>query len=83
MLCTNRLDHILINGDKLYKSLNQISLIGVDDLPRQINGFQYIADLEVKKENLYDSEACWGESFLRNIFAVSSETSWCVLFLSN
>ena len=83
MLCTNRLDHILINGSKLYKSLNQISLIGVDDLPRQINGFQYIADLEVKKENLYDSEACWGESFLRNIFAVSSETSWCVLFLSN
>ena len=83
MLCTNRLDHILINGDKLYKSLNQISLIGVDDLPRQINGFQYIADLEVKKENLYDSEACWGESFLRNILAVSSETSWCVLFLSN
>ena len=57
MLCTNRLDHILINGDKLYKSLNQISLIGVDDLPRQINGFQYIADLEMKKENLYDSEA--------------------------
>lgn len=57
MLCTNRLDHILINGGKLYKSLNQISLIGVDDLPRQINGFQYIADLEMKKENLYDSEA--------------------------
>ena len=57
MLCTNRLDHILINGGKLYKSLNQISLIGVDDLPRQINGFQYVADLEMKKENLYDSEA--------------------------
>ena len=83
MLCTNRLDHILINGDKLYKSLNQISLIGVYDLPRQINGFQYIAGLEMKKENLYDSEACWRDSFLRNIFAVSSETSWCLLFLSN
>ena len=83
MLCTNRLDHILINGSKLYKSLNQISLIGVDDLPRQINGFQYIADLEMKKENLYDSEACWGDSFLRNVFTVSSETSWCVLFLCN
>ena len=50
------LDRILIEGDKLHKSLNQLNFLSVDDLPRQINMFQYIADLEMKEENLYDSE---------------------------
>ena len=50
---TRDLDHILIQGDNMYKSLNKESFLSVDDLPREIHIFQFIASVEMKVENLY------------------------------
>ena len=38
------LDMILENGDRLFKSLNQYRLLGVDDLPRTVNIYSYSVD---------------------------------------
>ena len=39
------LDMILENGDRLFKSLNQYRLLGVDDLPRTLNIYSYSVDI--------------------------------------
>ena len=36
---------ILENGDRLFKSLNQYRLLGVDDLPRTVNIYGYSVDI--------------------------------------
>ena len=36
---------ILENGDRLFKSLNQYRLLGVDDLPRTVNTYGYSVDI--------------------------------------
>ena len=39
------LDMILENGDRLFKSLNQYILLGVDDLPGTVNIYSYSVDI--------------------------------------
>ena len=71
------LNHILIEETEI---LELISFLSVDDLPKQFNLFQHVADLIIKQESLHDDVAFWNEAFLRNIFALSNETSTCLLF---
>ena len=80
---TRDLDHILIQGDNMYKSLNKESFLSVDDLPREIHIFQFIASVEMKVENLYDGVVFVGEPFLRNILTISNNSSGCLLFICN
>ena len=77
------LDHILNEGDNLYKSLNKESFFSVDDLPRQIYIFRYIVNLEMIKETLHEGVAFLGEPFLRDIFALSHKsTNVCYLYVT-
>ena len=39
------LDMILENGDRLFKSLNQYRLLGVDDLPRSVDIYSHSVDI--------------------------------------
>ena len=43
------LDMILENRDRLYKSLNQYRLLGVDNLPRTVNIYRYFF---IRQQNL-------------------------------
>ena len=72
---TQDLECILIEGDNLYKSLNKVSFLSVDDLPREIQIFQYIVRVEMKVENLHDGLAFLGKPFLKNILAISGYTT--------
>ena len=47
------LDMILENRDRLYKSLNQYRLLGVDNLPRTVNIYSYSVDIF-----LLDNKTC-------------------------
>ena len=40
--CMTDLDNILIEGDKLYKSLNKNDCLNVDEIPRQIKIYDNI-----------------------------------------
>ena len=62
---TQDLDHILIQGDDLYKSLNKESFLSVDDLPREIQIFKYTISVEMKVENLHEGVVFLGESFFK------------------
>ena len=77
------LDHILNEGDNLYESCNKDSFLSVDDLPRQIHIFRYIVNLEMNKGTLHEGVAFLEESVLRNIFALSHNSTGCLLFISN
>ena len=63
--------------------MDKESFLSVDDLPRQIYVFLYIANLEITEETLHEGEAFSGEPFLRNIFALSHNSTVCLLFICN
>ena len=76
-------DYILDDDDKLHKSLNCRDYLNVDQLPRQVNIFHYTVNLDIPEENIHDSMAVYGESFLNDVFTVSNlnTSSDCNLFL--
>ena len=76
------LDFILVEGDKLYKSLNFQGYLNIDQLPRQVQILRYTVNLEILEENFHDDIAIYGESFL-TVFNISSVNngSGCILFL--
>ena len=55
--------------------LDKLSFLSVDDLPREIQIFQYIVRVEMKVENLHDGLAFLGKPFLKNILAISGYTT--------
>ena len=77
------LDYILVKGDKLYKSLKCHDCLNVDQLPRQVKLFERTVNLDILDENLHDSIAVYGDSFLSDVFTVSNvnTSSCCILFL--
>ena len=70
------LDYLLVNADKLYKSLKCHDYLNVDWLPRRT------VNLDLLEENLHDSIAIYGDSFLTDVFTVSNKntSSGCILF---
>ena len=77
------LDYILFEGYKLYKLLKCHDYLNVDQLPRQVKIFERTVNLDILEENLHDSIAVYGDSFLTDVFTVSNgnTTSGCILFL--
>ena len=74
---TSDLNHILTEGNKLYKTLNTFGMLSVDDLPRFVKMYDQnvqieFLELEMKLVRLRD-----GDLFLRNIIPDSDN----VLFL--
>ena len=58
------LDYILVEGDKLYELLPFQGYLNVEELPRQVKIFERTANLDILEENLHDSVAVYGDSFL-------------------
>ena len=79
------LDYILVEGDNFYKSLNCRDYLNVDQFPWQVKTFERTVNLDILKENLHDSIAVYGDSFLTDVFTVSNvnTSSDCILFLCN
>ena len=77
------LGYILVESDKFYKSLKCRDYLNVDQLPRQVKIFEHTVNLDILEENLHDSIAVYGDSFLTNVFTVSNvnTSSGCILFL--
>ena len=77
------LDYILVEGDKLYKLLGFQGYL--EELPRQVKIFERTVNLEILEENLHDSVAVYGDSFLTYVFNSSNvnNSSGCILFLSS
>ena len=67
----------------MYKSLKCRDYLNVDQLPRQVKIFQRVVNLDISEENLHDSIAVYGDSFLTNVFTVSNvnTSSGCILIL--
>ena len=57
----------------------------MEELPRQEIIFEHTVNLEILKENLHDSAAVYGDSFLTDVFNSSNvnNSSGCILFLSS
>ena len=54
-----------------------------DQLPRQVKIFKRTVNLDISEEDLQDSTAVYGDSFLTDVFTVSNvnTSSGCILFL--
>ena len=59
------LDYILVEREKLYKLLGFQGYLNVEVFDRTVN-------LEILEENLHDSVAVYGDSFLANVFNSSN-----------
>ena len=77
------LNYILVERDKLYELLGFQGYLNMEELSRQVKIFQRTVNLEIQEENLYDSVAAYGDSFLTNVFNNSNvnNSSGCVIFL--
>ena len=71
LLKVGYLDYILVEGDKLYKLLGFQGYLNVEELPRQVKIFERTVNLEILEENLHDSVAVYGDSFLTDVFDIS------------
>ena len=49
------LDYILVEGDKLYKSLKCCDYLNIDHLPRQVKIFERTVNLDILEENLHET----------------------------
>ena len=67
------LDFILVEGDKLYKSLNFQGYLNVDQLPRQVQIFRHTVNLEILEENLHDGTAIYGDSLITDATDVTDQ----------
>ena len=63
--------------------MNKNSFLSVGHLSRRVYIFRYIVSLEMNKENLHEGVAFLGEPVLRNIFALSHNTTRCLFFIWN
>ena len=77
------LDCILVEGDKLYKVLGFQGYLNVEELPSQVKIFECAVNIVILKENLHDSVAVYGDSFLTDVFNNSNvnNSTGCILFL--
>ena len=66
------LDYILVESDKLYKSLKCCDYLNVDQLPWQVKIFEHTVNLDISEEILPDSITIYGDSFLTDVFTVSN-----------
>ena len=59
--------------------------LDVEELPRHVKIFERTVNLEILEENLHDSVAVYGDSFLTDIFNKSNlnNSSGCILLLYN
>ena len=57
--------------------------LNVNQLPQQVKIFERTVNLDILEENLHDSIAVYGDSFLTDVFTVSNvnTSSGCILFL--
>ena len=69
----------------MYKLLGFQGYLDVEELPRHVKIFERTVNLEILEENLYDSVAVYGDSFLTDIFNNSNvnNSSGCILLLYN
>ena len=74
---TSDLDHILTEGDKLYKTLNTFDMLSVDDLPRFVKMYDQNVQIEFLELRTKLARLKDGDPFLRNIISDSDN----VLFL--
>ena len=67
----------------MYKSWTCRDHLNVDHLPQQVEIFQKTVNLEILQENLPDSIAVYGDSFLIDVFANAkvNATTGCILLL--
>ena len=80
---TSDLDHILTEGDKLYKTLNTFDMLSVDDLPRFVKMYDQnvqiaFLELETKLARLRD-----GDPFLRNIIPDNDNVLFLLFMAGN
>ena len=55
------LEYILVDSDRLYKSLKSYDYLNVDQFPQQVNTFELSVHLHKLEENLHDSIAVYGD----------------------
>ena len=61
------LDHILMGGEQLYKSLSIQNDVDVEEIPREIVVFSHTVTLEISKESLNEGKFVQGEPFIGNV----------------
>ena len=71
------LDHILTEGDRLYKTLNTFDMLSVDDLPCFVRVYDENVQIEFLQLETKLASLTYGAPFLRNIVSTTEN----VLFL--
>ena len=75
---TSDLDHILTEGDKLYKTLNTFDMLSVDDLPRFVKMYDQNVQIEFLELKIKSARLRDGDPFLRNIIPLTMFNVQCL-----
>lgn len=77
------LDKLLIEGDRIYKSLNTLNYLSVDDLPNCINFNRSSYPVNLLELHTSEANLVPGYPFLRTIFGDLSHCKSCLMFVNN
>ena len=72
---TSDLDHILMGGEQLYKSLSIQNDVDVEELPREIVVFSHTVTLEISKESLNEGKFVQGGTIYRECSILSNSAN--------
>ena len=82
--CVRRdLDHILVKGDHLYKSLHTSDMLSVDQLPAFVKMYNHDIPVQYLRLETQLATLINGDSFLRDLLTkeVNNSITLCLLFI--
>ena len=69
------LDHILMGGEQIYKSLSIQNDVDVEEIPREIVVFSHTVTLEISKESLNEGKFVQGGTIYREYSILSNSAN--------
>lgn len=77
------MDHILVNGDSLYKSLYTSDMLSADQLPRFVKMFSHNIPIRYGRLETQLATSTKGVSFLRNVLTENTGTTLYLVLMES
>ena len=77
------LDHILVEGDSLYKSLGTLDMVSAEQLPEFVKMFSHNIPIQYGRLETQLATLKNGNSFLRDVLTETTGIALCFLFIES
>ena len=77
------MDHILVEGDSLYKSLGTLDMVSAEQLPEFVKMFSHNIPIQYGRLETQLATLKNGNSFLRDVLTETTGIALCFLFIES